>query len=270
MRTLKNPLAIVALTAVVLGIPGLRDARSADDPIAAAIAGERMPTDRAEDVWRKPSDVLKFLEVAPGQHVLDFYAGPGYYSELLSHVVGPTGSVIIYNNELYQQAANHDLINRLARKRLANAKIQKESSNYLTLEPESLDRVLFVLVYHDLYWQPRESPEPMGDPKKVLAILHDALKKDGLVVVVDHIANDTARENLTAIANRMHRIDPKAVRADFEQAGFAFVAESGALRSSIDDHTSSVFNPAIRHHTDQFIYKFRKLSIGFIASEEKP
>jgi predicted methyltransferase len=217
-----------------------------------------MPADRAEDTWRKPREVLNFLEIAPGQHALDFYSGPGYYSELMSRVVGPTGSVLIYNNELYAQAAHHDLMNRLGRNRLPNAKMIKESSNYLRLEPASLDRVLFVLVYHDLYWQPRESPEPMGDPKKVLAILRDALKPNGLVVVVDHIANETPRAELTNIANRMHRIDPKAVRADFEQAGFVFVGESTALNHAEDDHTKSVFNPSIRHRTDQFIYKFRK------------
>ncbi|MBC7983661.1 MAG: methyltransferase, partial [Candidatus Obscuribacterales bacterium] len=60
-------------------------------PIDAAIASERMPADRVEDAWRKPREVLTFLEVAPGQHVLDFYAGPGYYSELISRIVGPTG-----------------------------------------------------------------------------------------------------------------------------------------------------------------------------------
>jgi predicted methyltransferase len=234
------------------------NADAENTPIDTAIASERMPSDRVEDSWRKPREVLGFLEVAPDQHVLDFYAGPGYYSELLSRVVGPNGSVLVYNNELYAQAAHSGLIKRLGRNRLPNAKQLKGSSNYLQLAPESLDRVLFVLVYHDLYWTPGGSPEPMGDPKKVLAILHAALKPNGLVVVVDHVANETSRENLTSVANRMHRIDPKAVRADFEQAGFVFVGESEVLKNANDDHTKSVFNPAIRHQTDQFIYKFRR------------
>jgi predicted methyltransferase len=230
----------------------------AANAIDAAIAADRMPADRGEDAWRKPREILNFLEIAPGQHTLDFYSGPGYYSELMSRVVGPTGSVIIYNNELYAQAAHHDLMNRLGRNRLPNARMLKESSNYLRLEPASLDRVIFVLVYHDLYWQPREALEPMGDPKKVLSILRDALKPNGLVLVIDHVANDTPRAELTSVANRMHRIDPKAVQADFEQAGFEFVGESDVLRHTADDHTKSVFNPSIRHQTDQFIYKFRR------------
>ena len=236
-----------------------RAAFAQDALIDAAIASERFPTDRAEDAWRQPREVLKFLELAPDLHVLDFYAGPGYYSELMSRVVGPSGSVIIYNNELYAQAAHHDLMNRLTGNRLPNIKVHhNDASNFLMLDPASLDRVLFVMVYHDLYWQPAGSPEPLGDPQKVLPILRAALKPNGLVVVVDHIANATPRADLVRVASRLHRIDPKAVREDFEQAGFTFVGESDALRHPDDDHTKSVFDRSIRHHTDQFIYKFRK------------
>jgi predicted methyltransferase len=227
-------------------------------PVDAAIASARLPGDSIEDAWRQPREILTFMEVAPGQHVLDFYAGPGYYSELLAHIVGPSGSVLLYNNALYAQAAHSSLMKRLARKRLPNVRALNEPSNYLKLQPESLDRVLFMHVYHDLYWQPSQSPEPMGDPQKVLSILKKALKVGGLVVVTDHVANETPRDNLTLVANRFHRIDPKAVLADFEQAGFEFVGESTVLRNSVDDHTRSVFDRSIRKRTDQFIYKFRK------------
>jgi predicted methyltransferase len=232
---------------------------AADDPIEAAIASERMPGDREQDTRRKPRELLRFMEVAPGHDVLDFYSGPGYYSELLSKVVGPTGSVVIYNNELYNQAAHHELLQRLARKRLPNARRMNAPSNYIPLKPQSLDRVLFVQVYHDLYWQPRDSPEPLGDAQKVLSILHSALKPNGLVIVLDHVAKETSRENVIGVTNRTHRIDPKIVIADFEQAGFEFVGESNVLRNRADDHSGSVFSPSVRHRTDQFIYKFRKV-----------
>lgn len=228
------------------------------DPVAAALASERMPGDRVEDSWREPAEVLRFLELERGQHVLDFYAGPGYYSELMARIVGPSGSVTIYNNELYNQAAHHELLMRLGRNRLPNAKRLNAPSNYMPLKPASLDRVIFVLVYHDLYWQPRDSPEPLADAQKVLGILHSALKPNGLVVVVDHIAAATSRDRVVSVASRLHRIDPNIVREDFARAGFEFVAENAALRHESDDYASSVFSPAVRHRTDQFIYKFRK------------
>lgn len=233
-------------------------AHAADNPIDAAITSERYPGDREQDAWRKPHEVLRFLEIAPGHHALDFFSGPGYYSELMSRIVGPTGSVIIYNNELYAQAAHHDLMRRLGRNRLPNVKLVKGSPNYLALKPESLDRVLVMQVYHDLYWRPRESPDPMGDPQRVLRGLYAALKPGGLVVVVDHAAHETPRENLVQVASRLHRIDPKAVRDDFERAGFEFAGESDALRSTKDDYSKSVFDLSVRRRTDQFMYKFRR------------
>jgi predicted methyltransferase len=249
---------VVTLFGVSLWGNAIAADNSAANPIDAAIASERMPGDREEDTWRKPREVLSFMEVAPGQHVLDFYSGPGYYSELLSRIVGPTGSVLIHNNELYAQAAHHDLMKRLSRKRLPNVTVRKEPSNYIRLKPASLDRVLFMLVYHDLYWTPGMSPDPMGDPVKVLGRMHDALKPGGLVVVVDHAAAPTPADKIIAVASRLHRIDPKVVIADFERAGFEFVGESTALRSSVDNYALSVFDTSVRKRTDQFIYKFRR------------
>jgi predicted methyltransferase len=48
------------------------------------------------------------------------------------------------------------------------------------------------------------------------------------------------------------------VKAQVIAAGFKFVGESDALRNPADDHSLAVFDAAIRGHTDQFIYKFRK------------
>lgn len=246
------------LAAVAAAFTSIAAIASADDIVNAAIASERMRGDQVQDAYRKPADVLRFLEVTPGHAVLDWNAGPGYWSELLSRIVGAQGQVLIYNDPLYAQAAHGDITTRLARKRLPNAKQIFGPNNYLKLEPESLDRVLIALVYHDIYWQPRDAPEPMGDAKKVLALLHGALKPGGLIVVIDHNAGITPQENVVRVASRLHRIDPNIVREDFSRAGFEFAGESAALRHENDDPTTSVFNPMVRHRTNQFIYKFRK------------
>ena len=52
--------------------------------------------------------------------------------------------------------------------------------------------------------------------------------------------------------------DPAATRAELEAAGFTFDGELPILRSAADPHTASVFDPAIRGKTDQFVYRFRK------------
>ena len=63
-------------------------------PIAAAITdAARAPTDFPRDKNRKPADMLAFANVKPGQHVVDFMPGRGYYTRLLSKTVGAKGKV---------------------------------------------------------------------------------------------------------------------------------------------------------------------------------
>ena len=56
----------------------------------------------------------------------------------------------------------------------------------------------------------------------------------------------------------MHRIDPAVVKAEVMAAGFVFDGESKVLANPADDHSKLVFDPAIRGHTDQFAYRFKK------------
>ena len=45
------------------------------------------------------------MELRPGQHALDYFAAAGYYTELMSRIVGPDGKVIAYNNAEYRKFA---------------------------------------------------------------------------------------------------------------------------------------------------------------------
>ena len=47
-------------------------------------------------------------------------------------------------------------------------------------------------------------------------------------------------------------------KADVLAAGFKFDAKSSILANKSDDHTKSVFDPAVRGHADQFLYRFKK------------
>jgi predicted methyltransferase len=221
----------------------------------AISAPERFAGDSDEDEWRKPRAVLEFMGVEPGMHVLDYFAGSGYYSELLSRSVGPSGAVIVYNNPGYAQFAGDKLVKRFENNRLENAKVVTLPTNELKIDADTLDGVLFVMSYHDLYWQPKDAKAPFGNTAQVTADLFQAMKPGGVVVVLDHVANpggDTAK-----VVDALHRIDPQVVKNDFTKAGFVFESESPALKHE-DDHTKLVFDDSVRHKTDQFIYKFRK------------
>ncbi len=229
--------------------------------IEAAIANTNRPaSDREQDSWRKADQVLEFLELEPGMQVIDYLAAAGYYSELMSYVVGPEGQVIAYNNPPYQKFSGDGPAKRYGDNRLPNVKQVTAPTDELALEPESLDAALFVQTYHDLYWQPQDEQSkaawPVLDPAQALAKLVPALKPGAVVVVVDHVA--PAGSDPIETVDATHRIDPAVIKRDFEAAGLVFDAESPAFHNPEDDHTKSVFDDSIRHKTDQVMYRFRK------------
>jgi predicted methyltransferase len=83
--------------------------------------------------------------------------------------------------------------------------------------------------------------------------IYNALKPGGVFIVLDHVAAPGAQ-----VTNTLHRIDPAVVKQEVTAAGFRFEGESTVLKHETDDHTLKVTDPALRGHTDQFIYKFRK------------
>jgi predicted methyltransferase len=224
--------------------------------IDAALANpNRLAGDSDQDGWRKSGEVLRFLELRPGMHVVDYFAAGGYNTELMSYVVGPQGQVIAYNNEPYLKFSEKKPAERYGNNRLPNVVQLTTAPEEAPFEPASLDAALFVQVYHDLYWKPKDNSWST-DPAKSLAKLVPALKPGAVVVVVDHVAPAGADPAVTVDA--LHRIDPAVVRRDFEAAGLVFDAESDVLKNRADDHTKPVFDESIRHKTDQIVYRFRK------------
>lgn len=214
----------------------------------------RLASDAEEDAWRKAPEVLSFLEVRPGMHVIDYLSGGGYYSELLADIVGPQGQVIAYNNPDYAKYSSEKLAQRYADQRLPNVTQTTSPPEQLDLPPDSLDAALLVQSYHDLHWVSKDWTPT--DPAQSLAKLVPALKSGAVVVVVDHVAN--AGGDPAKTVDALHRIDPAVVKREFEAAGLVFDAESPLFSNPADDHSKAVFDPAIRHKTDQFVYRFRK------------
>jgi len=87
----------LGLLTLVLTHVGLIPAWAQD--FTAILAHPERPADeRALDAGRKPAEVLKFFGVKPGDKVADILAGGGYYTVLLSQLVGETGVVYAANN----------------------------------------------------------------------------------------------------------------------------------------------------------------------------
>ena len=219
-----------------------------------AILADPLRTDamRKLDEGRMPAQVLTFAGVKPGQTVLDFFAGSGYYSLLLARAVGPTGKVIAANAPGENDPkAWVPLVGKIPRLEVMVTEIAA-----MKFAPHSLDLIFTNLNYHDLYWQSEKYKFPRVEVPPVLAGWFAAVKHGGHVVIVDHVgpAGGDPRE----VADRLHRIDPERVKADMKAAGFVLEADSSVLRRSEDDHTKLVFDPAVRGKTDRFIMKFRR------------
>jgi predicted methyltransferase len=82
--------------------------------------------------------------------------------------------------------------------------------------------------------------------------LYAALKPGGVLGVIDHVG--IAGQNNAML----HRMLPQQARDVLTKAGFKIEAESNVLANPADDHTKGVFDPAIRGHTDQFVFRARK------------
>src|SRR6185503_1867314 len=83
--------AFVAFSA--MGLSSL-SASAATGYLAKAVADPSRPADdRKSDIVRKPAEVLAFAGLKPGQSVAEYLPGGGYYTRMLSDVVGPSGKV---------------------------------------------------------------------------------------------------------------------------------------------------------------------------------
>ena len=119
---------------------------------AAAVASETRPeADRDADAGRKAEAVLEFLGIQPGDVVLEMWAGAGYYTELLAHVVGESGKVLSHANTPILAFAGDAHAIRHADNRLPNTEVLLAENNTLALEADSIDAVTIILNYHDLY-----------------------------------------------------------------------------------------------------------------------
>ncbi|MBN8841813.1 MAG: class I SAM-dependent methyltransferase [Sphingomonadales bacterium] len=243
---LMMPLVAVALLAAPI------HAAVPKSTVAAAVADtSRQADNRKLDEGRHPAEVLAFAQVKPGSTVVDFMAGGGYYTEMLSRLVGPKGSVLPMNPAGFHKAEVWDAI----QKSHANVTPLIAPVNNMSLAPRSVDLIFTHLVYHDLYWESEKFNFARVDVDAMVANWFRALRPGGTVVIVDHVGpgGDTR-----ALVDKLHRIDPAKVRADMERAGFVLDGEADSLRMKDDDHSKNVFDPAIRGKTDRFMMRFRK------------
>ena len=243
-----------ALAAVLmLSVGGARAAIQIPDYIAKAVADPARPeADKMVDADRKPAETLAFSHVKPGDSVAELFPGRGYFTRLLSAVVGPTGHVyaIVPPARPGMKMNMGAVVGQIA--------ADPHYSNVTVLEtlgadsfgvPNPVDLVWTTDNYHDFHNGPNADIAAFN--KRVL----DALKPGGIYLVVDHAG---APGTGTTQTSTLHRIDPAAARKEIEAAGFKLVGRGSALHNPDDPHTAAIFDASIKGHTDKFMARFQK------------
>ena len=245
------------LLAALLGLAALASGNAlAADLYSDAVAQPgRSAADLKRDAIDHPAEVLRLAAIKPGMRVADFLAGNGYYSELLSHIVGPKGQVLLLNNEAYEKWSGKRWQGRLENGRLPNVEHRTIDVEHLDLADHSLDAILLIKVYHDLYWVDKDHEWPKMDPNTVLNEIARVLKPGGTLLLVDHSAKPGTG---SAEAGTLHRIDEAYARADFEKHGFSFVTSSDVLRRPDDPRDAPTYEGPMVGKTDRFAMVFRK------------
>jgi predicted methyltransferase len=229
----------------------------ADEYDAALTHAGRPAADSARDSIDHPADMLRLAGIKPGMTVADVLAGDGYYSELLSYVVGPKGHVYLINNQAFDKWSQPALKDRMAGGRLTNVTQQTVDLDDMKLAPASLDALLLVKVYHDMYWvntNPK-NPWPKVDVNAVLNQLSKALKPGGVLLLIDHSAKAGHGK---ADAGELHRIEEAFAVQDFTAHGFKVIAKSDLLRRPDDSRDLISYKGPALGKTDRFVLVFRK------------
>lgn len=216
----------------------------------------RVDQDRALDDKRKPAEVLAFFRIEPGMSVLDVFGGGGYYTEILSYVVGADGLVTLYNNNPWNNFVNQQVATRLEDDRLPNVTALTVEPAELSSHDQQYDAAIFILGMHDIYYEDAANGWPAIDVEGFLGEIARLVKPGGVLGIIDH--NAAAGTDAAAVGKSLHRVDPAKVIADLTAAGFTLEAESDILSNPDDDLSKLVFDPSMRWQTDRSVLRFRR------------
>jgi predicted methyltransferase len=224
-------------------------AQDAPSYVTAAVADTARPAEhRADDAVRLPAATLAFAMVLPGDVVAELRPGGGYYTRLLSKVVGANGKVYAVDSA-ERLASNPDrMANSIAlaaEASYANVEVATPPSAALDLIGEPVDVVWTSANYHDMV--NGLSPEELA---AFNAGVFRALKPGGIYFILDHAAQPGTGISAT---NTIHRIDVEAVKQQVTAAGFTLEAEGDALIRPEDDRTTQG-----KFENSQFMLRFRK------------
>ena len=247
MRFVKQTAWTLALSLVGVALGSLAQAQDEQAVrMRTALAAPGRPAeDKERDAVRKPIETVQFLGIETGQTVIDVIAVGGWFTEVLSAAVGPSGKVLAQNPDFFVSREGFAATEKTRNDRLGNVQaVHGElAANGIVAQA---DAAVTALNLHDVY-------NGQGGEAAGVALLrgvYDALKPGGVFGVIDHVG--IAGQNNA----QFHRMQLDLAKDALTKAGFTIEAESNLLANPADDHTKGVRDMA--RHTDQFLIRARK------------
>ena len=264
-------IAYIVVGSVLAGL-GSHQAYAADAVpayVKASIETSARPrTEHKADAAMKPADALMFSGVKPGMTVVDILPGTGYFTRLISGVVGDKGAVYMLvpfatglDDEARRGPAVLDINQNRPMTRIDSAysvEAQPPYKNNLTVYweqinnmfsfPKQIDVVFAAGAYHVL----KSDEFAKLDMAKANQNIYRAVKNGGYYVVIDNVAK--AGSGFSA-AKTLNRVEANTVKAEVIAAGFVLDAESAFGANPSDDHGAAATNP---QSTDRFALRFKK------------
>lgn len=129
--------------------------------------------------WDKTSENLWTLKVEPGQRIIDFGSGPGYFTFKFADMVGEKGHVYaIETNECHIEYL-HDYIRSY---KVDNVDVIQFTGSGIDLKnSDKVDLVFMCSLYHVIY-----AASTDGERDILIESIRDCLKDDGRFVIIDN------------------------------------------------------------------------------------
>ena len=253
MNSIKK-LAFITFSAGLLAFSLNLNAQSTADLVANALVhGDRLEADAADDARRMPLEVLAFAGLEEGMTVFELEAGGGYYTEIMSRVVGPAGSVVMHNPPAFDSFLGDQIPMRVADGRLPNVSVSRTNFDTLEAADNSVDMVTWILGPHELGFEP--GGETLGDADVAFSEIARILKPGGVFLAIDHLAQAGAG---LEVGGTLHRISEQLTTRYAEAAGLTVSRSSNLHKNDDDPLDNNVFDPAIQGQTSKFVVLYRK------------
>lgn len=249
---MKSLTMIVVSCLTLLGCESAQHPSNANIVVAAVSDPGRLDEAIARDATRKPSQVLAFSNLKRGDKVLDIAPAGGYYTALLSRVIGPTGKVYAVDPERifeFFPKGREGFPKYIREDPRENVVYSIQKLDALEL-PEQVDQIWMVLYYHDTLWTGEDRVE-------MNRRFYKLLKPGGSMILIDHHAlAGTGAE----VGRTLHRMDAEIAKEELASAGFILEEKSVALTNGTDPRNDSVFAADRRGKTDRFLWRLVKPS----------